>query len=93
MATLSPMLIAELRVLHRLLTTLRITIESEYIPSAVNRYADRPSQLQSWDDRRINQQTIRPLLKHLPEKSTDMPQRTIRCASGSNELTSHHTPW
>lgn len=66
MVSRSRALMQELRVLHRLLSKLRISIESQYLPSAVNRLADRLSQLHTLDDWWINQKSIAPLLSSLP---------------------------
>lgn len=90
MTTRSPALMKELRILHRVMTVLGITIESEYLPSAVNCYADRLSRLQSLDDWRINQQVLTPILNRLPP--------TIdRYAAEGNTIcerfnSEHHTP-
>ena len=46
----SPALMDELRALHHLLTRLGISIEAQYIPTAINRYADRLSRLSTLDD-------------------------------------------
>lgn len=59
MTSRSRPLMRELRRLHRLLLRLGITIESQYVPSAVNRFADRLSRLRTLDDWRINPQLLR----------------------------------
>ena len=66
MTSKSPALMMELRVIHKVLVRLGISIDSHYLPSAVNRFADRLSRLQSLDNWRINQVAIAPLLKTLP---------------------------
>ena len=62
MTTRSLALMKELRALHRVMLKLGISIESRYVPFAVNRLADRPFRLRSLDDWRINTPSIRALL-------------------------------
>lgn len=65
MTSRSPALMEELRVLHHLLQRLGISIEAQYIPTAVNRYADRLSRLSTLDDWTINQTAIQDLLRKM----------------------------
>ena len=66
MTSKSPVLMKEFRTLHKVLVRLGNSIDSQYEPFAVNRFADRLSRPQSLDDWRINQEAIAPLLKTLP---------------------------
>lgn len=66
MTSKSRAMMHELRALHRVLTKIGVTIESKYLPSAVNRFADRLSRLQTLDDWRINLSALQPYLRRLP---------------------------
>ena len=66
MTSKSKELMAELRVINKLLTKLGITIESSYLPSAVNTFADRLSRLKTMDDWTINIQAIQLILDTVP---------------------------
>ena len=58
----SPPLMAELRTLHKFLHALEIQIQAIYLPSAVNRFADRLFRLKTLDGWKINRAAIQPLL-------------------------------
>jgi hypothetical protein len=68
MVSRSPALMCELRVLHKFLQRLGIQIQAHYLPSAVNRFADRLSRLKTLDDWRINPAPLRQWLeRYRPE--------------------------
>lgn len=59
-------LMKELSILHELLLDLGMTIESQYVPSAVNRFADRLLLLHTLYYWRINQGAIQYFISTLP---------------------------
>ena len=102
MTTRSPALMKELRALHRVMLKLGISIESRYVPSAVNRFADRLSRLRSLDDWRINTRSIRALLcemeptidRFADHESTICPQFNSQYRSpGSSGIDSFQQHW
>lgn len=61
MASKSLQLMAELWVLQKPLTQPGLSIESSYIPTVINRYADRLSRIKILDEWRINCREIQPV--------------------------------
>jgi hypothetical protein len=58
----------ELRCLHFVLNRIGIQIQAEYLPSAVNWFADRLSRLANLDDWRINPVPIQHLLLKIADR-------------------------
>ena len=102
MTSRSREMMAELRIIHKLLTKLGATIKSDYLPSAVNAFADRLSRLRTLDDWTIDQKAIRSILNAQPptidrfaddhNKIVDRFNSAYECpgSSGTDALT---LPW
>ena len=90
MTSNSPVLMEELCTIHKLLVRLGISIDSQYLPSAVNRFADRLSCLQSLDDWRINHDTI--LKTQPPTVDRFSDYQNSLCHRFSSLYASPHSP-
>ena len=89
MTSRSPALMDELRSLHHLLIRLGISIEAQYIPTAVNRYADRLSRLSTLDDWTINRACIQPLMEKVqPDVDWFADAQNSVCSRFSSEFAS-----
>lgn len=65
MVSSSPVLMSELRRLHHLLTQMKVTLKAAWIPSAVNKYADRLSRTWNTHDLAATPSLIESLVKSL----------------------------
>jgi hypothetical protein len=86
MVSKSPALMTELRTLHKFITTLGITIQARYLPSAVNRFADRLSRLKTLDDWRINPTPLQSLLQQFKPGIDRFADQTSSICARFNSL-------
>jgi hypothetical protein len=91
MVSKSPALMTELRTLHKFVTTLGITIQARYLPSAVNRFADLLSRLKTLADWRINSTPLQSLLQQFKPGIDRFADQTSSICARFNSI--HPLPW